>query len=737
MRHSSIASALMLAAFSGLAIAQPLAITGLKKPQYGNPRWVNLIPTSYGDNTVINCDKNTLNGATVNTVTKGIELGIPLSALGNPTGTIRACIFINNQDGGYVSNQFSGTPLVGLAGELAQPANFGETRAVNLATDARAAGNQFFTINLNTTSTAPTIDGTRETTGWSTRSQQSARTGFGNSNSGTTDYANGSELDGVYTRVAGGVLYFFLTGNLESNHNTMEIFIDTGSAQGQNRLRGDNPAVGGDGLHLTRMGDDGSNNGFTFDAGFNASYWVGLNCGDAPFALYVDYAQLSNNDGSGGGVGYYCGSSGAASNGVLTGGAVGAPAIVATIDNSNIAGVPDFCPPPAGNPDVSNGSELDAVYSYVDKVNKRLYVIATGNVKTDYTSLNFFIDAGGFATPGGIEHGQNQLRNDNSTFDFGSINNMGGIGSGTNPGLKFDSDFSPTYFLGYKNGGNVDNYSHSTVLRTNGRATICTAVMDYGMFDGGPKLVAGANGELYDVIKYNGLQGYPGGTTEPFVGIQEQDGTRTELEGNFAPYAGYKFMSEYVGDPCNSVPGNPSAAKPSAGIILMRMNQSNLAGVTSANGGAPFTEDDVIAVQSGCEFSIDLAELGYDGVSDIKLAGFLGGGDRGSISNQVIGDLPASYGAAPGTNVGTTNQTDFNTIAGKQWITVFQSCPWDLNHDTMVDDSDFVTFVSAYNDLIAPYRWATADFNGDGLVDDTDFVLFASAYNDLLCPEPL
>ena len=228
-----------------------------------------------------------------------------------------ACIFINNQDGGYVSNQFSGTPLVGLAGELAQPANFGETRAVNLATDARAAGNQFFTINLNTTSTAPTIDGTRETTGWSTRSQQSARTGFGNSNSGTTDYANGSELDGVYTRVAGGVLYFFLTGNLESNHNTMEIFIDTGSAQGQNRLRGDNPAVGGDGLHLTRMGDDGSNNGFTFDAGFNASYWVGLNCGDAPFALYVDYAQLSNNDGSGGGVGYYCGSSGAACKVVL------------------------------------------------------------------------------------------------------------------------------------------------------------------------------------------------------------------------------------------------------------------------------------------------------------------------------------------------------------------------------------------------------------------------------------
>ncbi|MGH7242012.1 MAG: hypothetical protein ACREJD_01170 [Phycisphaerales bacterium] len=732
-----IASALLIAGLSGLAMAQPLAITGVKKAAYGNPRFVNLIPTSYGDNNVVACDPNTLGGATVNTVTTGVEIAIPLTALGSPSGTIKCCAFINSGDGGFASNQFAGIGLVGPAGHLAEAANMGETKSINLETDIRAVGKQYFTINLATAGTAPTIDGTREGTGWTTRSQQTARTQFGDSNTGTVDSANGSEIDGAYVRISGGILYMFFTGNVEANGNNIEIFFDTNQASGQNVLRTDNPAVGGDGNHLNRMGNDGVLPGLTFDSDFKASYWVGMNGTGAPYALYVDYAHLTSNDGSVPGVGYYCGSGTAVTNGTLTGGVAGAPAILCTINNSNLLGVPAPCPPPAGNQNTANGSEIDAVYSYVDKANKRLYVLTTGNVKTDYTSLNLFFDVGGFETPGGTEHGQNRLRNDNSGFDFGSINNMGGPGpetNPTNPGLKFDNDFSATYFLSYKNGEvAVANYSHSTVLRTAGRATVCDAIVDYGMFDGGPKTVAGGNGQLYDVIKYNGLQGYPGGTTEPFIGIQEQDGTKTDLEGNFAPYAAHKFMVEYIVAPCGG--GNTSAPKPAAGIILMRMDQSNLLGVTSANGGAAFTEDDVIAVNTGCEFSIDLAELGYDGTSDIKLAGWLGGGDRGSISNQVIGGVPASYGTSPGTNVGQTNATDLSTIAGKQWVRIFQSCPADLNGDGIVEDSDFVVFANKYDALIADFRYDLGDLNGDGFVDDSDFVIFVAAYNELLCPD--
>jgi hypothetical protein len=64
-------------------------------------------------------------------------------------------------------------------------------------------------------------------------------------------------------------------------------------------------------------------------------------------------------------------------------------------------------------------------------------------------------------------------------------------------------------------------------------------------------------------------------------------------------------------------------------------------------------------------------------------------------------------------------------------------CPADLNDDGFVDDTDFVIFAGAYNDLLsAGGPFGVGDFNGDAATDDTDFVTFAGAYNDLLCPEP-
>lgn len=62
-------------------------------------------------------------------------------------------------------------------------------------------------------------------------------------------------------------------------------------------------------------------------------------------------------------------------------------------------------------------------------------------------------------------------------------------------------------------------------------------------------------------------------------------------------------------------------------------------------------------------------------------------------------------------------------------------CPGDLFYDNFVDDTDFVAFASAYNDLIAPGgAYTGGDFNGDGQTDDSDFVIFVASYNDLLCP---
>jgi hypothetical protein len=73
---------------------------------------------------------------------------------------------------------------------------------------------------------------------------------------------------------------------------------------------------------------------------------------------------------------------------------------------------------------------------------------------------------------------------------------------------------------------------------------------------------------------------------------------------------------------------------------------------------------------------------------------------------------------------------DFNTLMANR------SCAADVNDDTFVDDTDFVVFAAAYNDLLCPALpgLCPADLNNDTFVDDTDFVIFAEGYNALLCP---
>ncbi|MGH7242647.1 MAG: endonuclease [Phycisphaerales bacterium] len=98
---------------------------------------------------------------------------------------------------------------------------------------------------------------------------------------------------------------------------------------------------------------------------------------------------------------------------------------------------------------------------------------------------------------------------------------------------------------------------------------------------------------------------------------------------------------------------------------------------------------------------------------------------------QVIYTIQTSDANLPGA---ATASTLFLTIRG----TIIQSCPGDLNNDSVVDDSDFVFFASAYDtfDCASPTMPAgcPADLNNDAVVDDTDFVQFAAAYDAFLCP---
>lgn len=80
-----------------------------------------------------------------------------------------------------------------------------------------------------------------------------------------------------------------------------------------------------------------------------------------------------------------------------------------------------------------------------------------------------------------------------------------------------------------------------------------------------------------------------------------------------------------------------------------------------------------------------------------------------------------------GTNPSNPNSVD-EQYSGLFYIN-FRSCDADFNGDTFVDDSDFVIFANAYNNLLDTF----GDLNFDSLTDDSDFVIFAQAYDQLLC----
>ena len=173
------------------------------------------------------------------------------------------------------------------------------------------------------------MDGTADKAYGNALAVQNVQTQFGNSSLGLIDAANGSEIDGLFARVEGGVLYVVIAGNLESNFNKLDVFFDTREG-GQNKLRGDNPDVSFNGLN--RMGDDGSGNGLTFDECFTADFYFTTTCGGAPFATYANIAQVLTE---GAGFGTYIGSGGSGAN-ILNNTEYG---VQVGINNSNAAGV--------------------------------------------------------------------------------------------------------------------------------------------------------------------------------------------------------------------------------------------------------------------------------------------------------------------------------------------------------------------------------------------------------------
>ena len=103
--------------------------------------------------------------------------------------------------------------------------------------------------------------------------------------------------------------------------------------------------------------------------------------------------------------------------------------------------------------------------------------------------------------------------------------------------------------------------------------------------------------------------------------------------------------------------------------IEVALDNSNLAGVLG--GTAAANQAAALAVQTGLELSIDLADLGYAG-SDVRVCVFVNGSNHDYASNQFLGPLNPPIGNLGGDGNGGFNgsigQLNLGNFAGDQYF---------------------------------------------------------------------
>jgi hypothetical protein len=187
---------------------------------------------------------------------------------------------------------------------------------------------------------------------------------------------------------------------------------------------------------------------------------------------------------------------------------------------------------------------------------------------------------------------------------------------------------------------------------------------------------------------------------------------------------------------------DPALRVPVANLIELKLDNSNIGGVTATTGSAAAAA----AVTTGMEFSIDLAELGWDETSEIKLAGFISNDGYTFISNQIIGSSWDGTGTAPA-NAGSSRVVDFSNdtaFPGKQWISLTAAvnpCPNPSNisgpgqNTTAIDGEltadDIIVFLNRFfagnllSDVSGPGQNTTAL---DGELTADDIIVFLNRF---------
>lgn len=303
-----------------------------------------------------------------------------------------------------------------------------------------------------------------------------------------------------------------------------------------------------------------------------------------------------------------------------------------------------------GNVDRTNGSELDAAYAKI--VNGRLYLFIAGNLESNFNKLEVFFD-----TIAG--EGQNRVRSDNANVDFNGLNRMGDGPQG--PGMLFDVDFAPDYWVSLTGGNNpYQMFCNYAEMLTNGGGA--------GFFLGEGRAINATNGGLLD----------------------------------------------------RNLGGNNSVA------LLVTLNNSNVAGISGGTGAAD--QAAAAAVATGIELSIPLASIGNP-AGEFKVAVMVNGGGHDFMSNQILGSLTPTQG-----NLGEPRLIDFTTLAGDQHFTVAPKLLADVNGDGDVNNFDIDAFVAAivagdpaaFYELFPNGYFLNADVNGDCAVNNFDIDTFVA-----------
>ncbi|HVM59326.1 MAG TPA: BACON domain-containing protein [Verrucomicrobiae bacterium] len=320
-----------------------------------------------------------MNGSPTNVpqnVTTGVEMAIPLSAIGSPSSSIRVCAFITDSRCDSLYNQVLGPVWDGTTGfcEFALSGD-GDSSEVNFQF---LPGTHYFTVPVPSCESIPASPTTASfpTTGGG--SSVFVTPGGGCSWAASVN-TNWLTITAGSSGTGSGTITYSVSTNTSINPRTASMFI-----VGTTVLSTQTVSITQSGVPAPPLGS------------------IIIN-GTANTSLY------------------------------------GCPLAVQQVGTA-------FGKNTSADPAAANGSELDAAYGMVQ--NGVLFLAFAGNLEANYNKLEIFFQTG----PGG----QHTLTNINPNVDFNGLNRMGyngGSASNGNPGLTFDADFAPNYWIGVTGGG--------------------------------------------------------------------------------------------------------------------------------------------------------------------------------------------------------------------------------------------------------------------------------------------